>query len=126
MTFTDSSDPINPVEAPANAAENPPAASSPPIEETAVSGGAADDSAATERRRILIGSQRDPAAYRARLKRDWTPVDEQPKKPRKRKASSRAPQGSVGNEQPSTTEGWSEEGTVAGPHPGPLPKGEGI
>jgi small subunit ribosomal protein S1 len=94
VTFTDSSDPINPVEAPANAAENPPAASSPPIEEAAVSGGAADDSAAIERRRILIGSQRDPAAYRARLKRDWTPVDEQPKKPRKRKPSSRAPKGS--------------------------------
>jgi small subunit ribosomal protein S1 len=26
------------------------------------------------RRRILIGSQRDPAAYRARQRRDWTPV----------------------------------------------------
>jgi len=94
VTFTDSSDPINPIEAPANAAENPPAASSPPIEEAAISGGAADDSAAIERRHILIGSQRDPAAYRARLKRDWTPVDEQPKKPRKSKALDRAPKGS--------------------------------
>jgi small subunit ribosomal protein S1 len=136
VTFTDSSDPINPIEAPANAAENPPAASSPPSEVAAVSGGAADDSAAIERRRILIGSQRDPAAYRARLKRDWTPVDEQAKKPRKKKAFSRAPkgseektaepfsrapQGSEGNDQPSPTEGRSEEGMVAGPHPGPLP-----
>ncbi|OHB73227.1 MAG: hypothetical protein A2V70_09495 [Planctomycetes bacterium RBG_13_63_9] len=28
----------------------------------------------TPQRRILIGSQRDPAAYRARRKRDWTPL----------------------------------------------------
>jgi small subunit ribosomal protein S1 len=32
---------------------------------------------AAQKRRILIGSQRDPAAYRARPKRDWTPIDEQ-------------------------------------------------
>jgi small subunit ribosomal protein S1 len=31
---------------------------------------------AAQKRRILIGSQRDPAAYRARPKRDWTPIDE--------------------------------------------------
>ena len=36
---------------------------------------AAADEAAAQRRRILIGSQRDPAAYRARRQqRDWTPV----------------------------------------------------
>jgi len=31
---------------------------------------------AAARQRILIGSQRDPAAYRARPKRDWQPVEE--------------------------------------------------
>ncbi|MGA2032481.1 MAG: S1 RNA-binding domain-containing protein [Thermoguttaceae bacterium] len=43
----------------------------------------ADDSAAmaesdsqSSRPRFLIGSQRDPAAYRARRQRDWTPVEE--------------------------------------------------
>ena len=41
---------------------------------------AAEDSVGTEseaaaRRRILIGSQRDPAAYRPRRPRDWTPVE---------------------------------------------------
>jgi predicted RNA-binding protein with RPS1 domain len=29
-----------------------------------------------ERRQFLIGSQRDPAAYRARKQRDWTPIEE--------------------------------------------------
>ena len=33
-----------------------------------------DDAAQAARRRILIGSQKDPAAYRARRVRDWTPV----------------------------------------------------
>jgi predicted RNA-binding protein with RPS1 domain len=32
--------------------------------------------AKSERRSFLIGSQRDPAAYRARPKRDWTPIEE--------------------------------------------------
>ena len=36
--------------------------------------GTSDDSDAALRRRILIGSQRDPAAYRARRQRDWEPV----------------------------------------------------
>ena len=30
----------------------------------------------SERRPFLIGSQRDPAAYRARKQRDWTPIEE--------------------------------------------------
>jgi predicted RNA-binding protein with RPS1 domain len=33
-----------------------------------------DDLSDKNKRRILIGSQRDPAAYRARRKRDWIPV----------------------------------------------------
>jgi len=32
------------------------------------------------RRRILIGSQRDPAAYRPKRERDWTPIFESPEK----------------------------------------------
>jgi small subunit ribosomal protein S1 len=41
-----------------------------------VEGGAESD-AARLRQRILIGSQRDPAAYRARRQRDWEPVAEE-------------------------------------------------
>lgn len=37
------------------------------------SGSSAEDSSDTPRRRILIGSQRDPAAYRPKPKRDWVP-----------------------------------------------------
>ncbi|MGA2067202.1 MAG: S1 RNA-binding domain-containing protein [Thermoguttaceae bacterium] len=37
---------------------------------------ASAQAAAMARQRILIGSQRDPAAYRARPKRDWEPVVE--------------------------------------------------
>jgi predicted RNA-binding protein with RPS1 domain len=33
-----------------------------------------------ERPKILIGSQRDPAAYRVRPKRDWTPVEDEDQK----------------------------------------------
>ncbi len=32
------------------------------------------DDAGAARRRVLIGSQRDPAAYKARHKRDWVPI----------------------------------------------------
>ncbi len=39
-----------------------------------------DEAAETARRQILIGSQRDPAAYRRRRQRDWAPVEE-PKTP---------------------------------------------
>ncbi len=40
------------------------------------SGEQADNRSETTRRRILIGSQRDPAAYRARRHRDWKPIVE--------------------------------------------------
>jgi len=33
------------------------------------------------RKRILIGSQRDPAAYRVRPRHDWAPLDESDEKP---------------------------------------------
>ena len=47
-----------------------PQPASPPAED-AGQAAEADDSS---RRQILIGSQRDPAAYRRRRRRDWTPV----------------------------------------------------
>ncbi len=37
-----------------------------------------DSDAEGPRRQILIGSQRDPVAYRARQRRDWKPIDDQP------------------------------------------------
>jgi small subunit ribosomal protein S1 len=40
-----------------------------------------EQSAESARRPFLIGSQRDPAAYRRRRRRDWTPVEEPPSKP---------------------------------------------
>ena len=39
------------------------------------------DEAAQRRRRILIGSQRDPVAYRPKPKRDWIPASSQGRKP---------------------------------------------
>jgi small subunit ribosomal protein S1 len=90
LTLTDSSDPLRPTEASQGPIENPPAtASIPPdgnseVAATAEQSSAAADQAAAHRR-ILIGSQRDPAAYRARQKRDWAPVDEAAEKPKKRR-----------------------------------------
>ena len=46
--------------------------------EASPAGDASSDSAA--RSRILIGSQRDPVAYRARTKRDWKPIDDDAEK----------------------------------------------
>ncbi len=76
MTFSESNDEAIPMERLPNGVEEdapPPSTSSqgtpPPIEADERA-----DSRAEQRRRILIGSQRDPAAYRARQKRDWTPV----------------------------------------------------
>jgi small subunit ribosomal protein S1 len=40
-----------------------------------------DEAAETARRQILIGSQRDPAAYRRRRQRDWAPVEEPVEEP---------------------------------------------
>jgi predicted RNA-binding protein with RPS1 domain len=66
-------------EAPRADVQNQSAILSEPTVDAALPGESADSSAAeaaAKRRRILIGSQRDPAAYRARQKRDWIPVEE--------------------------------------------------
>jgi len=44
--------------------------------------------------RILIGSQRDPDAYRAKPKRDWLPVDTEPKQGDRHKKQGEADNGS--------------------------------
>jgi len=97
LTLTDSSDQLSPTGASEDVVENQSPATSLPPEGTVEPVGAADQpsaepSAETDagaaRRRILIGSQRDPGAYRPRPKRDWAPVDEtaeEPKGKRRRK-----------------------------------------
>jgi len=56
-------------EAPENRADEQNAAS-----ETTPHSDTQEESSKESRRRILIGSQRDPAAYRPKPQRDWTPV----------------------------------------------------
>ena len=79
-----STDPSNQLET-AVSADQPSAASS------------ADAAATVLRQCILIGSQRDPAAYRARPKRDWTPIDEGgQRKAKKKKGEGRRRKGERG------------------------------
>jgi len=57
----------------------------------------------TRRRRILIGSQRDPAAYRPGPRRDWIPLEEQQEKPAPKapkRAEDRAVPEAAGGEKP--------------------------
>lgn len=68
----------------------PPAPPQPTDDAAATSPPASPDETSSEgegqRRRILIGSQRDPAAYRPKPRRDWMPIVSQharPKKPAK-------------------------------------------
>jgi small subunit ribosomal protein S1 len=74
----------DPPPAPAAATENSPACPPPGAQADGQSaeGSSADAATAADslagRPRILIGSQRDPAAYRARRQRDWTPVEQPP------------------------------------------------
>ena len=83
-----SSDPINqncPTDAPEGVVENPPTITASLPDATAQNGQSPDSDTEGSRRQILIGSQRDPVAYRARQRRDWMPVDEKAKKPDKPK-----------------------------------------
>ena len=82
LSLTDSGDQINPAQALEGAVEIQPTITSPAAGEASeLAGQPAEEAAgqppggdAGSRRRILIGSQRDPAAYRARTRRDWEPV----------------------------------------------------
>lgn len=58
-------------------------------------------------KRILIGSQRDPHAYRPKPKRDWTPVERESKNKAKDKASSAQP----ADDRPEQTRPSSGEGS---------------
>ncbi len=96
---------------PSNPIPEAPAASDPVTESAATSelptaGGDTAGVPASGSRRILIGSQRDPAAYRVRPKRDWTPVEgedgpsgEQGGKPHRRRHRGGKRHGGSGREQ---------------------------
>jgi small subunit ribosomal protein S1 len=79
VTFAEPNDQNHPVSADNPAVESQqPATTSEPSSESAGRDSTPSESAAEiARRRILIGSQRDPVAYRARQRRDWTPIEEQ-------------------------------------------------
>ncbi len=112
MTFTDPNNPANPTDIPVDAVVNESSVENEGAElDTAstVSADAQSADAAGQSRRILIGSQRDPAAYRARQRRDWKPLDEEEKQNKKKKNEHRRERGektasgpgvAVGNQQP--------------------------
>jgi predicted RNA-binding protein with RPS1 domain len=80
LTLADSNDQVSSIDAAEGATENQSTTTSLPAAETAEPAGNPDEQSAgssASRPRILIGSQRDPAAYRARPKRDWTPIEEE-------------------------------------------------
>ncbi|MCD4728312.1 MAG: S1 RNA-binding domain-containing protein, partial [Pirellulales bacterium] len=73
MTLTDPNDQANLIDAAEESIETQPEtspSSPPPVDQTQQSASAEESS----RRRILIGSQRDPAAYRPRPRHDFTPL----------------------------------------------------
>jgi predicted RNA-binding protein with RPS1 domain len=84
LTVIDPGNQTDPIGAPQRPIENQSATTSLPAngDSQPVEGPSAESEAAATRRSILIGSQRDPVAYRARQKRDWTPVDEGAEKPK--------------------------------------------
>ena len=77
MAFTDPSNQDSSIEALEGPVENQPTNTLPSSDASAPPSDVQEESDAEGRRRqILIGSQRDPAAYRARQRRDWKPIDE--------------------------------------------------
>jgi predicted RNA-binding protein with RPS1 domain len=88
LTVTDPSNQASPAEAVEGAVETQPI-TTPPSADVAADP-QKDSETEGPRRQILIGSQRDPAAYRARQRRDWTPIEEQQsEKPKKSAAKNR-------------------------------------
>ena len=116
MTSDDASDPVQPTDTPETPAEAE-ADQKPVADDTAdeAAGSAADEAGGqpdaepeNARRRILIGSQRDPAAYLARRTRDWVPVAEpEDGKPaeekRPKRAHRRRPEPTVTPDAPQAT-----------------------
>jgi predicted RNA-binding protein with RPS1 domain len=80
-------------------------------EAESVAGESLQSDADKPRRQILIGSQRDPAAYRARQRRDWMPVDEQAEQAKK-PAGSKAKSGEKGARPPRAPR---QEAAASGP-----------
>lgn len=88
-----SSDPNQRSESPEAAGLPTPPAPTPPTGEAPVNppeastgeGDQTPEDAAGQRRRILIGSQRDPAAYRPKPRRDWMPMVSKHARPKKAK-----------------------------------------
>ncbi|MEN6407591.1 MAG: S1 RNA-binding domain-containing protein [Thermoguttaceae bacterium] len=126
--MSDSSHLSDPVETAEGAIENP------SVENSAASEVAPTDSsaAALSRPRILIGSQRDPVAYRARQKRDWKPIEEGGKrkaeggKKRERREERGEEQKQRGEQKPpqrpsiaATAETSSPQATAPNPNPPP-------
>ena len=73
-----SSDASNPSDLPGTSSEPTPNSPQPPPESDVMSEQPTDEGqSSAQKRRILIGSQRDPAAYRVKPKRDWTPLEEE-------------------------------------------------
>jgi predicted RNA-binding protein with RPS1 domain len=79
LAVTDPNNEGRPIELPEGSVENQPTTTSSP-EGAAQNGQASGPETEGQRRPFLIGSQRDPVAYRARQHRDWKPVVEKPKK----------------------------------------------
>ena len=129
MSLTDPSDPTNPAEPIEGTVENQPTVTSSPAGEVSQPAGPSMDQSEGDQppseadgphRRILIGSQRDPAAYRARQRRDWTPVDEPPKKPRRRRKAEGGRRKEEGG-QPAVDGGPSQGEEQGSAHPAQLP-----
>jgi small subunit ribosomal protein S1 len=77
LAFNDPSNQASSIEALEGPVENQPTNTLPSADAAAPHCDVQEDSDAEgPRRQILIGSQRDPAAYRARQRRDWKPIDE--------------------------------------------------
>ena len=118
MTSTEPNSQAVPIDAPEGAIENQPVNTPLPADAgPESSNGPTDAEAEAHRRKILIGSQRDPAAYRARQRRNWAPVDETAQKPRQRKR----PTAAEGREE--RGKGREERGERRGPDDLPLSEG---
>jgi predicted RNA-binding protein with RPS1 domain len=136
LTLIDPSDQGSPTDAPeavvesqSNTASSAAAEVSTAAEPSEGRSTAASD-AASLRRRILIGSQRDPAAYRARPRHDVAPIDESAKKAKNRRRGRRKaengsrkidggrPSGQSGNE-PAVPSSVLSASTVVEPPVGP-------
>lgn len=62
------------------------------------------EDASGQRRRILIGSQRDPAAYRPKPRRDWMPIVSKHARPKKPKETVAEPSAPAAEEAPAPAE----------------------